>query len=46
MATHADWHLADRDRRAADETSVTRTRAWTVGAVIVVATILWFVTSL
>ena len=38
---HSDQRFDDRERRAAHQTSMMKTRAWTIGSVIAAGTILW-----
>jgi hypothetical protein len=43
---HSDQRFADRDRRQASTTSMTKTRSWTIAAVIGAGTILWLAFTL
>jgi hypothetical protein len=43
---HSDQRFADRDRREAEKTSLMKVRAWTIGAVIAIGTILWLLLTL
>lgn len=43
---HSDQRFDDRERRAAHQTSMMKTRSWTIASVIAVGTILWLVFAL